>query len=208
MPVITIANPKGGVGKSTLATNLAGCFVHRGHRTMLGDVDRQQSARQWLSLRPASAPRIETWEVDDKRIGRPPKGVTHVVLDTPAGLKGERLEAVLAISSRVIVPLQPSAFDMAATEAFLARLAQERAVRKGRAEVGVVGMRVDLRTRSADQLRHFVESLGVPVLGFIRETQNYVQMAGLGLTLWDLAPARVERDLLQWLPLLRWVEGH
>lgn len=207
MPVITIANPKGGVGKSTLATNLAGCFVHRGHRTMLGDVDRQQSARHWLEQRPASVPRIETWEIDGKRIARPPKGVTHVVLDTPAGLKGERLEAVLAISTKVIVPLQPSAFDMAATQAFLVRLAEASAIRKGRAAVAVVGMRVDLRTRSADDLRHFVEDLGVPVLGYLRETQLYVQMAGQGLTLWDLTPARVERDLLQWLPLLRWVES-
>lgn len=205
MPVVAIANPKGGAGKSTLATNLAGCFVHRGYRTMLGDVDRQQSSRQWLDLRPASAVRIETWELDSKRIPRPPKGVTHVVLDTPAGLKGERLDAVLAVSNLVIVPLQPSAFDMAATEAFLARLAEEKSVRKGRAEVAVVGMRVDLRTRSADELRHFAEGLGVPVLGYLRETQLYVQMAGQGLTLWDLPPSKVERDLLQWLPLLRWV---
>jgi chromosome partitioning protein len=207
MPVITIANPKGGVGKSTLATNLAGCFAHRGHRTMLGDVDRQQSARQWLGLRPGSVPRIETWEIDGKHIARPPRGVTHVVLDTPAGLKGERLESVLAISTKVIVPLQPSAFDMAATQAFLVRLAEAATVRKGRAQVAVVGMRVDLRTRSADELRHFVEDLGVPVLGYLRETQLYVQLAGMGLTLWDLAPSRVERDLLQWLPLLRWVES-
>lgn len=207
MPVVTIANPKGGVGKSTLATNLAGFFVHRGHRTLLGDVDRQQSARRWLGLRPDSRPRIETWEIDAKKVAHPPKGVTHVVLDTPAGLKGERLESVLGISTRVIVPLQPSAFDMAATEDFLAKLAEQRNVRKGRTEVAVVGMRVDLRTRSADELRHFVEGLGLPVLGFLRDTQLYVQLAGLGLTLWDLPPARVERDLLQWLPLLRWVEG-
>lgn len=206
MPVITIANPKGGVGKSTLATNLAGCLVHRGLRTMLGDVDRQQSARTWLAQRPDSLPRIASWEIDGKHIARPPKGITHVVLDTPAGLKGERLEAVLAITNRVVVPLQPSAFDMGATEAFLARLAEAREVRKGHIQVGVVGMRVDLRTRSADDLRHFVEGLGLPVLGYLRETQLYVQMAGLGLTLWDLTPSRVERDLLQWLPLLRWLD--
>ena len=207
MKAFLVANPKGGSGKSTLATNLAGYFVHRGYRTMLGDVDRQHSSRHWLTVRPATLPRIETWETDAKRIARPPKGVTHAVLDTPAGLKGERLEAVLDHSTRLIVPLQPSAFDMAATEAFLARLAEQRLVRKGRTEVAVVGMRVDLRTRSADDLRHFVEGLGVPVLGFLRETQIYVQLAGLGLTLWDLPPARAERDLLQWLPLLRWVEG-
>ena len=51
MPVIVVANPKGGVGKSTLATNLAGALARAGHAVMLGDADRQQSARQWLGLR-------------------------------------------------------------------------------------------------------------------------------------------------------------
>ncbi|MBI4911200.1 MAG: ParA family protein [Acidobacteria bacterium] len=207
MPLVTIANPKGGTGKSTLATNLAGCFAHRGHGTMLGDMDRQHSAREWLERRPAHLPRIETWERSEKKTLRPPKGVTHVVLDTPAGLKGDRLEEVLGVSSRVLVPLQPSAFDLSATKAFLARLAEVKAVRKGRTEVAVVGMRVDLRTRSADELRHFLEDLDLPVLGFLRDTQLYVQLAGEGLTLWDLPPSRAERDLLQWLPLVRWAEA-
>ena len=52
MPVIAVASPKGGVGKSTLATNVAGYWASRGHAVMLGDVDRQQSARLWLGLRP------------------------------------------------------------------------------------------------------------------------------------------------------------
>ncbi len=60
MPVVAVVNPKGGVGKTTLATNLAGAFAAQGHRTMLGDFDRQQSARDWLALRPASLPAIST----------------------------------------------------------------------------------------------------------------------------------------------------
>jgi chromosome partitioning protein len=56
MPVIAVVNPKGGVGKTTLATNLAGYFATRQHKTMLGDFDRQQSARQWLKLRPLGIP--------------------------------------------------------------------------------------------------------------------------------------------------------
>jgi hypothetical protein len=56
-----------------------------------------------------------------------------------------------------------------------------------------------------DQLRHFLDGLGVPVLGFLRDTQNYVHLAARGLTLWDVAPSRVERDLPQWQPLLDWI---
>ena len=60
MPVIVVANPKGGVGKTTLSTNLAGYLASRGRAVMLGDVDRQQSSRQWLALRPEAAPKIQS----------------------------------------------------------------------------------------------------------------------------------------------------
>ena len=52
MPVIVIANPKGGSGKSTLSTNVAGYFASQGHSVMLGDADVQQSSKLWLDLRP------------------------------------------------------------------------------------------------------------------------------------------------------------
>lgn len=206
MPVILIANPKGGVGKSTVATNLAGWFAAQGHRTMLGDLDRQQSALAWLSLRDASLPRIESWEVDRDAIARPPKGITHVVLDAPAGIHGHQLKDALRVADRVIVPLQASIFDIYATQKFLAKLAERESL-KDSGRVGVLGMRVDARTRAAEQLRQFVESLGLPVLGYLRDTQNYVHLDAHGLTLWDVAPARVEKDLPQWQTLLAWVEA-
>ena len=81
MPVIVVANPKGGVGKTTLATHIAGYFAAQGRAVMLGDVDRQQSSRTWLSLRPAGLPRISAWDVAHDEIVRPPKGTTHVVLE-------------------------------------------------------------------------------------------------------------------------------
>lgn len=201
MPVIVVANPKGGVGKSTIATNLAGYFARQGHKTMLGDTDIQQSSRSWLSLRPGSLPPIASWDIDDGRIAKPPKGTTHLVLDTPAGLGGKRLDEILGIADRVIVPLQPSMFDILATQGFLQTLAGWQ----GKLAVGIVGMRVNVRTRSADQLAHYAENVGLPVLGYLRDTQNYVQLAAHGATLWDVAPSRVERDIEQWQGLLKWV---
>jgi chromosome partitioning protein len=206
MPIILIANPKGGVGKSTAATNLAGYFARRGHATMLGDLDRQQSALAWLKIRPASLPRVESWDRSDEKIARPPKGVTHVVLDSPAGIHGHTLKDALKVADRLVIPLQPSLFDIYATQAFLTRL-NERGLMKEGGRVGVLGMRVDARTRAADQLQRFVEDLGLPVLGFLRDTQNYVQLAAHGLTLWDVAPSRVAKDIEQWQPLLDWVES-
>ena len=204
MPVIVLANPKGGVGKSTLATNLAGCLAAAGHAVMLGDIDRQQSSRMWLKLRPAHLPRIQGWDISDDHVLRPPKGVTHVVLDTPAGLHGKRLEAVMRIADRILIPLQPSLFDIQATHTFINDV---RAHRRGaELKLGLVGMRVREHTLANEQLNNYLATLPLPVLGWLRDTQNYVHLAARGLTLWDVAPSRVERDLAQWTALAAWAE--
>lgn len=203
MPVIVVANPKGGVGKSTLATNVAGFLAFAGHGVMLGDVDRQQSSRQWLSLRPPQLAPIHGWDVAPDDIVRPPKGTTHVVLDTPAGLHGKRLDAVMRIADRMLIPLQPSLFDIQATHAFVQALREHR--RGAVVKLGLVGMRVREHTRANEQLHQYLSTVPVPVVAWLRDTQNYVQLAARGLTLWDVAPGRVERDLGQWSPLLDWV---
>ena len=202
-----IANPKGGCGKTTLATNLAGYFARRGHRVMLGDIDRQQSAREWLRLRPQGLPPIRSWDIAPGEPARPPRDTTHVVLDTPAGLHGKKLDVVVKSIHRVIVPLQPSIFDILATRDFLDVLLEEKAVRNQKTFVAIVGMRVDARTRAAHELERFVEGLDVPVLGFLRDTQTYVQAAAHGLTLFDLSPSRAEKDLPQWQGIIDWVEA-
>ena len=205
MPVIVVANPKGGAGKSTLATNLAGCLAAAGHQVMLGDIDRQQSSRQWLDLRARAAPRahaIRGWDVSADDIVRPPKGITHIVLDTPAGLHGKRLDAVMRIADRVLIPLQASLFDIQATHAFVRALRQHR--RADHVQLGLVGMRVREHTKAVEQLHHYLATVPVPVVAWLRDTQNYVQLAAHGLTLWDVAPSRVERDLAQWQPLQQW----
>ncbi|MBK6322316.1 MAG: ParA family protein [Burkholderiales bacterium] len=204
MPVVVVANPKGGVGKSTLSTHIAGYFASRGHAVMLGDVDRQQSSRLWLGLRPAAARPISTWETDVDHIAKPPKGTTHVVLDTPAGLHGKRLNEVMKMASHIVVPLQPSVFDIFATRAFLDELLQNK--HAGKTKMGLVGMRVDARTIAADHLHEFVDQLGIPVLGYLRDTQNYVHLAARGLSLFDVATSRVEKDLAQWQNLCHWLD--
>ena len=201
-----IANPKGGSGKSTLATNLAGYFAQTGRSVMLGDTDRQQSARAWLDIRPDTLPAIRGWSVEKDQPLRPPKSVTHIVLDTPAGLRGKKLEQTLSQVGRVIVPVQPSLFDILATRDFLDAVLAERAVRKERTFVAVVGMRVNPRTRAAAELTRFLDSCGVPMLGYLRDSQLYVQLAANGMTLFDLPPARFGRDFEQWQPIIDWVE--
>ena len=88
MPVIAVVNRKGGSGKSTLAAHMAAWCARQGSSVMLGDVDRQQSARTWLKRRDQSLPAIAPWAVDQKNMLRVPTGISHVVLDTPGGIHG------------------------------------------------------------------------------------------------------------------------
>ncbi|SDI16764.1 ParA family protein [Propionivibrio dicarboxylicus] len=206
MKSFLVANPKGGSGKTTLATNLAGYFARRGHRVMLGDVDRQHSSRDWLAIRPEVLPPIQSWDLAKDQPARPPKETTHVVLDTPAGLHGKQLDRVLGQVRRVIVPVQPSLFDILATRHFLDTLLGEKCVRKEKTCVAVVGMRVDARTRAASELERFLSYYDLPVLTYLRDTQLYVQTSANGMTLFDLAPSRAARDVEQWQPIIDWVE--
>ncbi len=205
MPVLVVANPKGGAGKSTVSTQMAGYWAWRGHQVMLGDADRQQSSRLWLSLRPDSLPRIGNWKIGSDGVARPPQGTSHVVLDTPAGLHGHRLDEVLEVADSVLVPLQASVFDIYAAQEFLDRVAARR--RRKELRVALVGVRVDERTRAAEQLREFLQGLAYPTLGMLRPTTNYAHMAAHGLTLWDLRPTQVERDLRQWEAITAWADA-
>ena len=205
MPVIVVANPKGGVGKTTLSTNLAGYLASRGHAVMLGDVDRQQSSRTWLGLRPAGLPKVAAWEASAGDVVRPPRGTTHVVLDTPAGLHGKRLDEVMKLADKILIPLQPSIFDIHASNDFIRQLQSHR--RSDRVRLAVVGMRTRDGTISTDQLRTFLEGVSLPVLGFLRDAQNYVHLAAHGLTLWDVASTRFDRDREQWEPITKWVDA-
>jgi chromosome partitioning protein len=199
---ILIANPKGGSGKTTLSTNIAGYLAARGQRVAILDLDRQKSATQWLSSRPRNLPGIELMQSEAEKDAP----VDTLVIDSPAGLHGKNLEHALKLVHRVIVPIAPSAFDIQASRDFLEVLHHEKMVRKGKIFIGVVGMRMDPRTRAALTLEQFLKGLDLPVLAYLRETQAYVNAAFEGKTLFDLPPSQAQRELEQWAYLLNWLE--
>lgn len=202
MKAILIANPKGGSGKTTLSTNIAGYLAARGQRVAILDLDRQKSATQWLANRPVSLPGIELMQSGVEKNSP----LDWLVIDSPAGLHGKNLEHALRLVHRVIVPIAPSAFDIQASRDFLEVLHHEKTVRKGRIFVGVVGMRMDSRTRAALTLEQFLKGLDLPILAYLREAQVYVNAAFEGKTLFDLPPSLAERELEQWAYLLGWLE--
>ena len=207
MKVVLLANPKGGSGKTTVATNLAAALAARGERVYLWDFDRQKSALEWLSLRPATLPMIRRLDGrrPDEDSGAGNSG--WMVLDSPAGLHGKNLEHALKAAGKVIVPVQPSVFDMAATRDFIRQLLLEKAVRKQRTFVAIVGVRVDARTKAAATLRGFLAQYDLPVLACLRDTQLYPNAAFTGRSVVDLPLSQAEQEIEQWSRILDWVVG-
>jgi chromosome partitioning protein len=205
MPVIAIVNRKGGSGKSTLATHLAAWLAQQGVAVMLGDVDRQQSTKAWLKRRAPTLPAISPWALDQKNVLKAPPGVTHVVLDTPGGMQGFELARVIMSADAVVVPVCNSLFDRESAAACLAELSALPRVASGRCQLGVVGMRLDARTKGAETLRQWAQDQKFNFLGVLRETQGYVRGLETGVTLFDSAGPTQQTDLAQWEPILQWL---
>jgi chromosome partitioning protein len=205
MSVIAVVNRKGGAGKSTLATHVAGFLASLGHDVMLGDVDKQQSSRLWLSLRPASTPKIHGWTMDERNFARPPAGVKHVVLDTPGGFQGVGLMKVALYADAILIPATTSIFDRIAAEDSIKELRTFPRIASGKCSLACVGMRIDGRTKNAEVLQAWSESLGLSYLCAIKAAQAYSKCLEQGLSIFDFPPDKMESYLLEWRPVTDWL---
>jgi chromosome partitioning protein len=206
MAVIAVVNRKGGAGKSTLATHIACYLAVQGLEVMLGDVDRQQSSRLWLSLRPDTLPKIHGWTIDERNFARPPAGVKHVVLDTPGGFQGVGLMKVAMYADAILIPSTPSLFDRQAAADCLKELRTQPRVATGKCRVASIGMRIDGRTRNASLLAEWAANLQVQHLGTIREAQAYARCLEQGMSIFDFSPAKVANYLPEWSQVTSWLD--
>ena len=152
----------------------------------------------WLERRPADVPKIYANSKQAEKLD-------WVITDSPAGLRDEKLTDAVKTADCVIVPIQPSAFDIGATSDFLEVLAAEKSIRKNKTFVALVGMRVNMRTNSAVKLAAFMQESNLPVLAYLRNTQIYVTAAEQGLSIFDMRPSLVEQEIAQWKRLLQWI---
>ncbi|WP_371324782.1 ParA family protein [Dechloromonas sp. ZY10] len=203
MRSVLVANPKGGAGKTTLATNLSGYFANQGKTVTVCDLDRQQSSLRWMAFRHPDLPSVAGYYAGNQLVVNLPRDSDWVVVDAPAGLQGYKLSDYLRAADKVLIPLVPSVFDMAATEDFLNSIRSE--IRGRRDSVGIVAMRVDPRTRAAAMLEEFLQHFDIPIVSYLRNTQNYVNVAAAGATVFDPPRARHRKDLEQWQPIIEWL---
>lgn len=207
MKIISILNHKGGVGKSTIATNLAGYYANQGGKVLLGDFDVQQSSQNWLNFRPDNAAPIQNWELEDGKLVTPPHGTTHIIIDGPAGIRANSLERLVSMSDKIITPLKPSLLDMMTTEQFFEEVVEMINKQPKNIDLCVVGNMVDARTKSAEQLKKFLNEIGIDCPTFIRQGQIYIHLVTHGLSIFDSKTATFEKEIEQWKPLINWLEN-
>lgn len=207
MFTLLIATPKGGAGKTTIATNLAGYLAGKRQRVALLDLDRQRSASRWLARRPAGFPKVFDAQADKDAKSLRAAGIHWLVMDSPAGLSGNALAERVREADAILTPVAPSAFDFEATADFLKELERLKPVREGRRPVALVGSRVDGRTVAASDLDAFLAPLSHDVLTHIRDAQAYVHAARDGLSIFDLPRSRGEELWADWPPIFDWLQS-
>lgn len=206
MSVIAVVNRKGGSGKSTLATHIAAYLAGRGEEVMLGDIDKLQSSRLWLSLRGKEQAKIHGWSIDEKNFARPPAGVKHVVLDTPGGFHGFGLMKVTLYADAILIPASAGVFDRNSAAESIKELRSFPRVASGRCKLACIGMRIDGRTRQAQALREWAETQELPCLSTIRMAQAYNKCLEVGLALFDFPQQKVETFMPEWQPVTHWID--
>ncbi len=204
MRTIAIANPKGGCGKTTIATCLAAHLAYDGQRVGMQDLDPQRSARDWLHSRGGDYPPIR--EVAPDAATRSAAGELDVLLlDTPAALHGDALRAILRRADVLLVPVVPSPIDMRAAWRFLEHLLQLKAITGKQTRVGLVANRIQTRTLVYRELSGFLDGFRFPIVAQLRETQNYIRAAERGLGIADLPAWQAWQDWDEWEPLIAWL---
>ncbi|MFO1502654.1 MAG: ParA family protein [Steroidobacteraceae bacterium] len=209
---IVVLNPKGGSGKTTLATNIAATFASQGLKPALMDMDAQGSSTQWLARRPADLPRVHAIAGYDRnpRVTRTfsmrvPMECERLVVDTPAAVDPQKLPELTRAASAIIVPVLPSAIDIHAAAKCIGDLLLIARIKRADRRIGVVVNRARRNTLIYRSLMLFLESLDIPVVTTLRDSQNFVRCAESGFGLCDVKERLVREDAEQWLPLMQWI---
>lgn len=175
-------------------------------RVVIMDLDKQQSATNWLARRPALLPKIMSWNEDTDMEELRTFGPQWMVIDTHARLRRADRTYLLSRANFVLVPVNPSVFDIEATAKFLIKLHQDQNVQSGKVAIGLVGSRTDSRTRMAQELNSFFQRSGLPVVMFVPDSVVYPQCARDGMSIYDLPRTRTENQLEAWQPLVDWIK--
>lgn len=207
---ILILNPKGGCGKTTLATNLATRFALRGSRPLLIDNDPKGYTSRWLEKRPQTQCKIDGIASRDfakyeRRdwLMRIPNETDTVIIDTPAALGRQEISELTYSADCILVPILPSAFDVSYATNFIAELLLLTQFER---PIAVVANRTQKNTKSLAMLMRILANFETPTIAVLRNSQNYVYAADQGLGIYELPRYRVKKDLVEMDQIVNWLD--
>jgi chromosome partitioning protein len=211
---IVILNSKGGCGKTTLATNIASYYALKGSMPALMDCDSQASSMRWLDKRDVSRPPIhgiaaykKTMQATRSWQLRVPNETTNLIVDSAASLNHDDLRELTRDASSILVPVLPSSIDIHAASRCIADLLLVAKVDRRDNKLAVVANRTRKNTKSLKALMRFLDSLGIPVVAVMRDTQNFVHAAEQGIGIVDMAPYKVREDMEEMEKIVTWLDG-
>ena len=212
MRTIIVLNPKGGCGKSTIATNIAAYFSIKGKRVTLADCDPQGSSDDWLSARPDKYSAINGIVVEHDRL-KIPRNTEILIIDTPAAMEDKRLKKYLRKAQSLVMPIIASPIDIRAAERFLNELFSFRGSINNKIKIATIANRVREDTLIAAKLENYLNNIRLPngkklpFMTMLRASQNYIRASEQGLSIFELPPSKTYYDREQWAPLLRWLNS-
>lgn len=214
MQKIVVFNPKGGSGKTTVSTNLASYYASQRYKTALMDYDPQGSSSFWLKQRSAQCRSIQSINAARAKAGMTRSwqlhlepGTQRVVVDSPAGANIDDFRRTLNAADAILIPVLPSDIDIHAVTHAIADLLLRAKINRSQKRIAVIANRSRKNTLVYQRLERFLNTLDIPFVTTLRDTQNYVHAAEQGLGLFEMKRSKVEKDLHSWQPLIEWLDA-
>lgn len=210
---IVILNPKGGCGKTTLATNIAACYANRGPAPILVDLDPQGFSSRWLHKRPDNRPRIHGGGANRRNMQdrdvvqlqtRP--DTENLIIDLPAAVSSDELIDITYGSGSILIPVLPSFIDVSGASQFIAELLLVTQIDRRNRQIAVVANRTRQNTKSFRMLLRFLTSLQIPLIATLRDSQNFVHAAGEGTGICEMPAYKAGKDMDQFRLIIDWLD--
>ena len=210
---IVVLNPKGGCGKTTLATNIAAYYAMQGPPPTLVDFDSQGFSLRWLQKRPDNRPQIYGAGAFQQAMqGRQTvhlqtrPDTEKLIIDLPAAITPEELQDVTYDASSILIPVLPSTIDVNCASQFIADLLLVAQIDRRNGQLAVVANRTRQNTKSYQMLLSFLTALQIPLVAVLRDSQNYVHAAGQGIGLCEMPAYKVQKDMRQLMLITSWLD--